>query len=29
MHNALNDYSGVRREMYRTSVRGAAPTGPG
>lgn len=25
MHNALNDYSGVRREMYRTSVRGAAP----
>ncbi len=22
MHNALNDYSGVRREMYRTSVRG-------
>ncbi|HWD55017.1 MAG TPA: TauD/TfdA family dioxygenase [Acidimicrobiales bacterium] len=27
MHNALNDYSGVRREMYRTSVRGAAPAG--
>jgi taurine dioxygenase len=25
MHNALNDYSGVRREMYRTSVRGTAP----
>ena len=25
MHNALNDYSGVRREMYRTSVIGAAP----
>jgi hypothetical protein len=25
MHNALNDYSGVRREMFRTSVRGAAP----
>ena len=24
-HNALNDYSGVRREMFRTSVRGAAP----
>ena len=24
-HNALNDYQGVRREMYRTSVRGAAP----
>lgn len=24
-HNALNDYSGVRREMYRTSVRGASP----
>ncbi len=29
MHNALNDYSGVRREMYRTSVRGAAPDGVG
>ena len=29
MHNALNDYSGVRREMYRTSVKGAAPVGPG
>lgn len=33
MHNALNDYSGVRREMYRTSVRGASPeparAGPG
>jgi taurine dioxygenase len=27
MHNALNDYSGVRREMYRTSVKGAAPAG--
>jgi taurine dioxygenase len=27
MHNALNDYSGVRREMYRTSVKGAAPVG--
>ena len=25
MHNALNDYSGVRREMYRTSVKGSAP----
>jgi len=25
MHNALNDYSGVRREMYRTSVKGAVP----
>lgn len=25
MHNALNDYSGVRREMYRTSVKGTAP----
>jgi taurine dioxygenase len=25
MHNALNDYSGVRREMYRTSVKGAEP----
>jgi len=28
MHNALNDYSGVRREMYRTSVKGAAPVRP-
>ncbi|HXZ61344.1 MAG TPA: TauD/TfdA family dioxygenase, partial [Acidimicrobiales bacterium] len=27
MHNALNDYSGVRREMYRTSVKGEAPIG--
>lgn len=27
MHNALNDYTGVRREMYRTSVRGAPPSG--
>ncbi len=26
-HNALNDYRGVRREMYRTSVKGAAPIG--
>ncbi len=25
MHNALNDYSGVRREMFRTSVKGAEP----
>jgi taurine dioxygenase len=25
MHNALNDYSGVRREMFRTSVRGDVP----
>ena len=25
MHNALNDYAGVRREMYRTSVRGSVP----
>jgi taurine dioxygenase len=25
MHNALNDYSGVRREMFRTSVRGSTP----
>lgn len=24
MHNALNDYSGVRREMFRTSVKGVA-----
>ena len=29
MHNALNDYAGVRREMYRTSVKGAAPVGVG
>ncbi len=28
MHNALNDYSGVRREMYRTSVKGTAPQHP-
>jgi taurine dioxygenase len=27
MHNALNDYSGVRREMYRTSVKGGVPVG--
>jgi taurine dioxygenase len=25
IHNALNDYSGMRREMYRTSVKGAVP----
>jgi taurine dioxygenase len=25
VHNALNDYPGVRREMYRTSVVGAPP----
>jgi len=25
MHNALNDYSGVRREMFRTSVKGQVP----
>lgn len=25
-HNALNDYHGQRREMYRTSVKGTAPT---
>lgn len=24
-HNALNDYSGVRREMFRTSVKGSEP----
>jgi taurine dioxygenase len=29
MHNALNDYSGVRREMYRTSVRGTPLVGVG
>jgi alpha-ketoglutarate-dependent taurine dioxygenase len=27
MHNALNDYAGVRREMYRTSVKGTPPVG--
>ena len=27
MHNALNDYSGVRRDMYRTSVKGGVPVG--
>jgi taurine dioxygenase len=27
MHNALNDYPGERREMFRTSVRGAASKG--
>jgi taurine dioxygenase len=27
MHNALNDYSGVRREMFRTSVKGSRPEG--
>lgn len=25
LHNALNDYSGVRREMFRTSVKGTPP----
>lgn len=25
VHNALNDYPGQRREMYRTSVKGSAP----
>lgn len=25
LHNALNDYSGVRREAFRTSVKGTAP----
>jgi taurine dioxygenase len=25
VHNALNDYPGARREMFRTSVRGSAP----
>ncbi len=28
-HNALNDYSGVRREMFRTSVKGARPLAAG
>jgi taurine dioxygenase len=27
MHNALNDYRGARREMFRTSVKGAACNG--
>ncbi len=27
MHNALNDYAGMRREMYRTSVTGTPPLG--
>jgi taurine dioxygenase len=27
VHNALNDYGGVRREMFRTSVKGSAPVG--
>ena len=27
MHNALNDYSGARREMFRTSVGGSGPPG--
>jgi taurine dioxygenase len=25
LHNALNDYPGQRREMFRTSVKGSAP----
>jgi hypothetical protein len=25
VHNAVNDYSGVRQEMYRTRVVGAGP----
>jgi taurine dioxygenase len=25
LHNALNDYSGTRREMFRTSVKGSVP----
>jgi taurine dioxygenase len=29
MHNALNDYPGRRREMFRTSVRGSAPVPAG
>jgi taurine dioxygenase len=28
MHNALNDYTGVRREMFRTSVKGSVPQAP-
>jgi taurine dioxygenase len=28
MHNALNDYPGQRREMFRTSVRGSVPHAP-
>jgi taurine dioxygenase len=27
-HFAINDYPGQRREMFRTSVRGSAPTAP-
>jgi taurine dioxygenase len=27
MHNALNDYAGARREMFRTSVKGSAVHG--
>jgi taurine dioxygenase len=27
-HIAINDYAGHRREMFRTSVRGAVPVGP-
>jgi len=26
MHNALNDYAGHRREMFRTSVKGSPPS---
>jgi taurine dioxygenase len=29
MHNALNDYQGVRRELFRTSVKGLRPQGMG
>lgn len=28
LHNALNDYPGARREMFRTSVKGATPRPP-
>jgi len=26
VHNGLNDFSGMRRVLYRTSVRGSTPT---
>ena len=29
MHNALNDYGGVRRELFRTSVGGRTPVAAG
>jgi taurine dioxygenase len=29
VHNALNDYAGARREMFRTSVKGSVPEAAG